>query len=184
MLGVFLMHRCIIQKPLLPASFSHNQYCDSSTEHAPSLLPITLDESTPINRRKYQNAHEPPAFGFDPKVPSHYLHSKCPCCFGSSFAERSMLSAHCIISFDANFQLKHIRDYDWRFPGTKPGSQDPEMMSPLMMEISWVYAEGWRKKLEEAQQPSCKAGTKQSESQRDPEDAVWKDKIMPGLKYS
>src|SRR5260370_38139748 len=97
---------------------------------------------------------------------------------------RSMLSAHCIISFDANFQLKHIRDYDRRFPGTKPGSQDPEMMSPLTMEISQVYAEGWKKKVEEVWQPSHKAGTKQSGSQRDPEYAVGMDKIMPGLKVT
>src|SRR5260370_10651289 len=84
--------------------------------------------------------------------------------------KRSTLSAHCIISFDANFQLKHIRDYDQRFPGTKPGSWDPEMMSPLTMEISWVYAEGWKKRVEEVWQPSHKAGTKQRESWRDPED--------------
>ena len=86
---------CHTETPTPPASFSHNQYCDSSTEHAPSLLPITLDESTPINGRKYQNACEPPAFGFDPKVPSNYLHSKCPCCFGSSFAERSKIYIVC-----------------------------------------------------------------------------------------
>src|SRR5260370_6112604 len=97
---------------------------------------------------------------------------------------RSTLSAHCIISFDANFQLKHIRDYNQRFPGTKPRSQDPEMMSPLTMEISWVYAEGWKKKVEEVWQPSHKAGTKKSKSWRDPEDAVGKDKIMPGLKVT
>ncbi len=58
------------------------------------------------------------------------------------------------------------------------------MMSPLTMEISWVYAEGWKKKVEEVWQPSCKAGTKQSGSQRDPEDAVGRDKIMPGLKVT
>src|SRR5260370_35407415 len=34
------------ETPTPPASFSHNQYCDSSTEHAPSLLPIMLDQST------------------------------------------------------------------------------------------------------------------------------------------
>src|SRR5260370_18512393 len=88
-----LHHRCVIQKPL-PASFSHNQCCDSSTEHAPSLLLITLDEITPIDRRKYQNAHEPLAFGFDPKVPSNYLCSKCPCCFRSSFAS----DLHCLLT--------------------------------------------------------------------------------------
>src|SRR5260370_33592163 len=56
---------CHTETPTPPAPFSHNQYCDSSTEHAPSLLPIMLDESTPINRRNFKNAQEPPAFGID-----------------------------------------------------------------------------------------------------------------------
>src|SRR5258705_12414029 len=148
------------------------------------LFPITLDESTPIDGRKYQNAHQPPTFSFDPKAPSNYLHSKCPCCFRSSFTLRSQLSAHCIVSFDANFQLKHIRDYDQRFACTKPGFQDPEMMSLLTMEVSWVYAEGWKKKVEEVWQPACKAGIKQSVSHCNSENVVGKDKIMPGLKVT
>src|SRR5260221_2165558 len=90
-------------------------------------FPIMLDESTPINGRKYQNAHQPPTFSFDPKVPSNYLCSKCPCCFRSSFTLRSQLSAHSIISFDANCQLKHIKDYAQRFSHTKPAFKDPEM---------------------------------------------------------
>src|SRR5260221_1560092 len=113
---------------------SQNQHCDDMIP----LFPIMLDESTPIDGRKYQNAHQPPTFSFDPKVPSNYLHSKCPCCFRSSFTLRSQLSAHCIISFDANFQLKCIKDYDQRFAHTKPGFQDPEMMSLLTMEVSQV----------------------------------------------
>src|SRR5258708_38761249 len=121
---------------------SQNQHCDDMIP----LFPITLDESTPINGRKYQNAHQPPTFSFDPKAPSNYFHSKCPCCFRSSFTLRSQLSDHCIVSFDANFQLKCIKDYDQRFARTKPGFQDPEMMSPLTMEVSWVYAEGWKKR--------------------------------------
>src|SRR5258707_3431647 len=72
---------------------SQNQHCDDMIP----LLPITLYESTPINGRKYQNAHQPPTFSFDPKVLSNYLCSKCPCCFRSSFTLRSQLSAHCII---------------------------------------------------------------------------------------
>src|SRR5258705_10872601 len=113
---------------------SQNQHCYDMIP----LFPIMLDESTPIDGRKYQNAHQPPTFSFDPKAPSNYLCSKCPCCFGSSFTLRSQLSAHCIVSFDANFQLKHIKDYDQRFARTKPGFQDPEMMSPLTMEVSGV----------------------------------------------
>src|SRR5258706_11060875 len=94
------------------------------------------------------------------------------------------LSAHCIVSFDANFQLKCIKDYDWRFACTKPGFQDPEMMSLLTMEVSQVYAEGWKKKVEEVQQPACKAGIKWSVSHCDSENVVGKDKIMPGLKVT
>ncbi len=154
---------------------SQNQHCDDMIP----LFPITLDESTPINGRKYQNAHQPPTFSFDPKAPSNYLCSKCPCCFGSSFTLRSQLSAHCIVSFDANFQLKRIKDYDRRFARTKPGFQDPEMMSLLTMEVSWVHAEGWKKKVEEVQQPACKAGIKWSVSHCDSENVVGKDKIMP-----
>src|SRR5258705_9832128 len=40
---------------------SQNQHCDDMIPP----LPITLDESTPINGRKYQNAHQPPTFSFD-----------------------------------------------------------------------------------------------------------------------
>src|SRR5258705_9154047 len=40
---------------------SQNQHCDDMIP----LLPIMLDESTPINGRKYQNAHQPPTFSFD-----------------------------------------------------------------------------------------------------------------------
>src|SRR5258705_13903923 len=159
---------------------SQNQHCDDMIPP----FPITLGESTPIDGRKYENVHQPPTFSFNPKVPSNYLHSKCPCCFGSSFTLRSQLSAHCIISFDANFQLKCIKDYDWRFAHTKPGFQDPEMMSPLTMEVSWVYAEGWKKKVEEVRQPACKAGIKWSVSHCDLENVVGKDKIMPGLKVT
>src|SRR5258705_8491234 len=159
---------------------SQNQHCDDMIPP----FPITLDESTPIDGRKYQNAHQPPTFSFDPKVPSNYLRSKCPCCFRSSFTLRSQLSAHCIISFDVNFQLKCIKDYDQRFAHTKPGFQDPEMMSPLTMEVSQVYAEGWKKKVEEVQQPAHKAGIKQSVSHCNSENVVGKDKIMPGLKVT
>src|SRR5258708_12791566 len=102
-------------------------------------FPITIDESTPIDGRKYQNAHQPPTFSFDPKVPSNYLHSKCPCCFRSSFTLRSQLSAHCIVSFDANFQLKCIKDYNQRFACTKPRFQDPELMSLLTMHAHWHH---------------------------------------------
>src|SRR5260370_12031095 len=80
--------------------------------------------------------------------------------------------------------MKCIKDYEWRFGYTKAGFQDPEMMSLLTMEVSWVYAEGWKKKVEEVQQPARKAGIKQSVSHCDLENVVGKDKIMPGLKVT
>ena len=58
------------------------------------------------------------------------------------------------------------------------------MMSLLTMEVSWVYAEGWKKKVEEVWQPAHKAGIKQSVSHCDLENVVGKDKIMPGLKVT
>src|SRR5258706_13989754 len=58
------------------------------------------------------------------------------------------------------------------------------MMSLLTMEVSWVYAEGWKKKVEEVQQPARKAGIKWSVSHCDSENVVGKDKIMPGLKVT
>ena len=41
---------------------SRNQHCDDMIPP----FPITLDESTPMDGRKYQNAHQPPTFSFDP----------------------------------------------------------------------------------------------------------------------
>src|SRR5260221_2309519 len=58
------------------------------------------------------------------------------------------------------------------------------MMSLLTMEVSQVYAEGWKKKVEEVWQPACKAGIKRSVSHCDSENVVGKDKIMPGLKVT
>src|SRR5260221_4522961 len=52
------------------------------------------------------------------------------------------------------------------------------------MEVSQVYAEGWKKKVEEVWQPAHKAGIKRSVSPCDSENVVGKDKIMPGLKVT
>src|SRR5258708_36470157 len=84
----------------------------------------TLDKLTPIDARQYCNACDPPNFAA-PDLPSNYLHSRCPCCFGGSAAAALGLQVDCIVSLDANFQLKRIWDYDQcaAFRGQKlPGS--------------------------------------------------------------
>src|SRR5258708_35521634 len=43
----------------------------------------TLDKLTPIGARQYCNACNLPNF-VAPDLPSNYLHSRCPCCFGGS----------------------------------------------------------------------------------------------------
>src|SRR5258708_12357323 len=64
----------------------------------------TLDKLTPIDARQYCNAHDPPNF-VAPDLPSNYLHSRCPCCFGGSSAPASGLHFDCIVFLYANFQL-------------------------------------------------------------------------------
>ena len=76
-----------------------------------SKIHVSLDECTLIDERQYRNAHSSPIFSRH-DVPSDYLHAMCPCCFGSTSSINSKLLANCIISFDANFQLKKIRDHD------------------------------------------------------------------------
>src|SRR5258707_1572814 len=70
----------------------------------------TLDELTPIDARQYCNARNPPNFAA-PDLPSNYLRSRCPCCFGGTAAAASGLQVDCIGSLDANFQLKRIYVY-------------------------------------------------------------------------
>ena len=85
-----------------------------------------------------------------PDLPSDYLCSRCPSCFGGSAAALG-LQVDCIVSLDANFQLKQIQDYDQcgAFRGQKlPGSQDPKMTSPLTIKVPHCYAEVWKCKLE------------------------------------
>src|SRR5260221_8471861 len=71
----------------------------------------TLDKLTPIDACQYCNACDLPNF-VAPDLPSDYLCSTCRCCFGGSAAAASGLQVDCIVSLDANFQLKQIWDYD------------------------------------------------------------------------
>src|SRR5258708_10593194 len=92
-------------------------------------ITLILDKLTPIDAHQYCNAHNPPNF-VAPDLPSNYLCSRCPCCFGGSAAAALGLQVDCIVSLDANFQLKQIWDYDqWAAFRVQqlPGSQGPKM---------------------------------------------------------
>ncbi len=78
---------------------------EAATGTTAAGITLTLDELTPIDAHQYCNAHDLPNFAA-PDLPSNYLHSRCPCCFGGSAAAASGLQVDCIVSLDANFQLK------------------------------------------------------------------------------
>src|SRR5260370_7470636 len=75
------------------------------TNSTNSKIHVSLDECTPIDERQYQNAHLSPIFSHH-DVPSDYLFARCLRCFGSPSSINPELLTNCIISFDANFQLK------------------------------------------------------------------------------
>ena len=142
----------------------------------------TLDKLTPIDAHQYCNACDLPNFAA-PDLPSDYLHSRCPCCFGGSAAAALGLQVDCIVSLDANFQLKQIQDYDQHaaFRGQKlPGSQDPKMTLPLTIEVPHCYAEEWKCKLEEMRSGPKKCKRDEME-QHEPGDAAG-GQIISGLK--
>src|SRR5258708_7233872 len=124
-------------------------YGSSRGDQSTALPKMSCHHSTtrirtvPMHAHQYCNACNPPNF-VAPDLPSDYLHSRCPCCFGGSAAAALGLQVDCIVSLDANFQLKQIWDYDQcaAFRGQKlPGSQDPKMTLPLTIEVPHCYAE-------------------------------------------
>src|SRR5260370_17747783 len=85
---------------------------EAATGTTAAGITLTLDELTPIDAHQYCNAHDPPNF-VAPDLPSDYLHSRCPCCFGGSAAAAALgLQVDCIFSLDANFHLKQIQASD------------------------------------------------------------------------
>src|SRR5260221_1584963 len=58
---------------------------EAATGTTAAGITLTLDELTPIDARQYCNACNLPNFAA-PDLPSNYLHSRCPCCFGGSAA--------------------------------------------------------------------------------------------------
>ncbi|KAF9504623.1 hypothetical protein BS47DRAFT_1401204 [Hydnum rufescens UP504] len=90
-----------------------------------------LDTDTPIPERKYNNAHKRagPYHCGDDELPSLYLQSCCPLCFGGS--QTIGLPLQAIVCIDANFQLKRNRDKDLRKDHKgETGSRDPLIASP------------------------------------------------------
>src|SRR5258708_19267376 len=61
----------------------------------------TLDKLTPIDAHQYCNACDPPNF-VAPDLPSNYLRSRCPCCFGGSAAAPLGLHFDSIFSLHSN----------------------------------------------------------------------------------
>src|SRR5260221_4115487 len=94
-------------KGVHPSAYSD----EAATGTTAAGITLTLDKLTPIDACQYCNAHDPPNF-VAPDLPSNYLRSRCPCCFGGSAAAASGLQVDCIVSLDANFQLKQIWGYD------------------------------------------------------------------------
>src|SRR5258708_12858221 len=70
----------------------------------------TLDELTPIDACQYCNARNLPNF-VAPDLPSDYLCSRCPCCFGGSAAPASGLQLDSIVSLVANSPLNRLWHY-------------------------------------------------------------------------
>ncbi len=78
---------------------------EAATGTTAAGITLTFDKLTPIDAPKYCNASNLPNFAA-PDLPSNYLYSRCPCFFGGSAAAALGLQVDCIISLDANLQLK------------------------------------------------------------------------------
>ena len=146
-----------------------------SEEKAPKL-----DKKSLIDAHHYHNAHSAPTFS-TPNLPSDYLQSRCPCCFGGSSVGTSGLQADCIISLNANFQLKQIWDYD-QCQGVKnlsfPGGHDPKMVLPFTIEVPCLDTKLWQSKLEAMWGSKKRKRTRNPVEQDEPEvDTVAKESV-------
>ena len=107
-----------------------------------------LDETTPVNEQEYPNAQNTATLPSDRNVPSTYLQTRCPLCFGSNNSESGNLKVDTIVCLDANFQLKCQQDLD-RHAGHwgETGSQDPFVVSPRTIELLQKDLEAWEAKI-------------------------------------
>ena len=108
-----------------------------------------FDVMTPISCCVYENAHHVLS-QYSPKsndLPSFFLCSWCPLCFGGSHAKEEDVQA--IICCDANFQLKKIKDKDHQHRMEQNiGSKDPTFMSPRTVFLSNDFIQFWKDHVE------------------------------------
>ncbi|KAF9503945.1 hypothetical protein BS47DRAFT_1309035 [Hydnum rufescens UP504] len=83
-------------------------------------------------------------------VPSDYLRSRCPLCFGGDVSGGGKLPDF-FLCLDACFAIRRNKDYDRR-PGHKkqPGIQDPCIVPPGTRELPRSFLEIWKARVEEA----------------------------------
>jgi Kyakuja-Dileera-Zisupton transposase len=145
-----------------------------------------LDVDTPIPERKFNNAHNsagPYRHGND-EVPSLYLQSCCPLCFGGS--QTVGLALQAIVCIDANFQLKRNRDKDLRKEHKgETGSRDPLIVSPctVLLDQSRVDAMEARVNVLRPPKSQTRAGQKRKahEVDDDTSNPLEDDTVEPGL---
>ncbi|KAF9513277.1 hypothetical protein BS47DRAFT_1264529, partial [Hydnum rufescens UP504] len=110
--------------------------------------------------------------------PSTYLQTWCPLCFGSNSSENGDLKVDAIVCLNANFQLKHQQDLDQHAGHQgKTGTQDPFVVSPRTIELSWRDLELWEAKILDLR-PKNEAHTVEDE------DKVEDNLKMPNSTYS
>ncbi|KAF9516807.1 hypothetical protein BS47DRAFT_1390397 [Hydnum rufescens UP504] len=145
-----------------------------------------LDTDMPIPEQKYNNAHKcasPYHCGND-ELPSLYLQSCCPLCFGGS--QTIGLPLQAIVCIDANFQLKQNQDKDLRKDHKgETGSRDPLIASPQMVLLDQSQVDIMEARVNELQ-PSRSKGRaewkqKADEVDDDTSSPLEDDKVEAGL---
>jgi len=144
-----------------------------------------LDVDTPILERKYNNAHDSTGpYYHNDEVPSLYLRSRCPLCFGGSEAVGLPLQA--IVCIDANFQLKRNRDKDLRKEHKgETGSRDPLVVSPQTILLDQSQVDKMEARVDALRPPrsQMQAGQKRKahEVDDDTSSPLEDDKVERGL---
>ena len=146
-----------------------------------------LDVKTPIPERKYPNIHNSvsPHRNGDNELPSLYLQSRCPSCFGG--AQTLGLPFQAIVCIDANFQLKRNRDKDRRKDHKgETGSRDPLIVSPQTILLSQSELDDMEARVSALRPPKLQtqAGKKrkfQEVEENDTSSPLEDDKVEPGL---
>lgn len=160
---------------------------EASSSGSRTKSPHELDVKTPISDRKYLNIHNSagPHRKGDNELPSHYLQSRCPSCFGGEHTLGLPLQA--IVCIDANFQLKRNRDKDRRKDHKgQTGSRDPPIMSPQTLLLSQSEVDRMEARVSTLRPPKLhtRAGKKRKFKEVEEDDIsspFEDDKVEPGL---